>query len=257
MLPLLSKQTVDEICALAMASRIASYRWKDRGKAPIGYTQGMAMSYATIYRKWLIKDPTAIECAKANTKAPSTDALAWYADQYEALGMSNSIGGEDTLRHLWMLILGLGMRESSGRHCEGRDRSASNVTAETAEAGVLQQSWNSRSASPLIPALLEEYSTVQLQQCALEQFQKGVTCTPREWASYGSGKGKQFQDQCKKCPQFAVEACAVGLRKMRKHWGPIRRHEAELRKDADTMFKDVQTLIDNLQPTVNIAASGK
>ena len=43
--------------------------------------------------------------------------------------------GAVTLRHLFALILGLGMRESSGRYCEGRDMSASNVSAETAECG--------------------------------------------------------------------------------------------------------------------------
>lgn len=42
------------------------------------------------------------------------------------------MGGTDTLRQLFVLLIGLGMRESSGQYCEGRDRSASNVTAEAA-----------------------------------------------------------------------------------------------------------------------------
>ena len=54
------------------------------------------------------------------------------------------------------LLLGLGMRESSGNYSEGRDMSASNVTGDTAEAGLFQQSWNSHSASPHIAQLLDE-----------------------------------------------------------------------------------------------------
>ena len=64
----------------------------------------------------------------------------------------------DTLRHLFVLLTGLDMRESSGRCCEGRDLSASNTTADTAEAGLFQQSWNSRFASPELPKLVSQYS---------------------------------------------------------------------------------------------------
>jgi hypothetical protein len=55
------------------------------------------------------------------------------------LGMDNSADGVDTLRHLFALQLGLGMRESSGQYCCGRDMSADNVSAETCEAGLFQQ----------------------------------------------------------------------------------------------------------------------
>jgi hypothetical protein len=52
----------------------------------------------------------------------------------------------------------------------------------------------------------------------------------------------------KKLPVFAVATTAIGLRDLRKHWGPINRKEAELRADADTMFKEVQDVILGLQP---------
>ena len=52
--------------------------------------------------------------------------------------MDNDAAGVDTVRHLFVLLIGLGMRESSGKYCEGRDKSASNRSAETAEAGLFQ-----------------------------------------------------------------------------------------------------------------------
>ena len=36
--------------------------------------------------------------------------------------MRNDVSGIDTLRHLFVLMIGLGMRELSGRYCEGRDQ---------------------------------------------------------------------------------------------------------------------------------------
>lgn len=47
---------------------------------------------------------------------------AWLYQGYESSGVA-------TLRHVFVLLFGLGMRESSGRYCEGRDRSVSNTTA--------------------------------------------------------------------------------------------------------------------------------
>ena len=46
------------------------------------------------------------------------------------------------LRRLFVLLMGLGMRESSGQYCEGRDRSAHNTSADTAEAGLFQVSFD-------------------------------------------------------------------------------------------------------------------
>ena len=64
----------------------------------------------------------------------SSDVLAWYDPQFRAAGMENAVSGADTLRHLFVLLFGLGMRESSGRYCAGRDTSANNTDADTAEA---------------------------------------------------------------------------------------------------------------------------
>src|SRR6478672_2605275 len=95
--------------------------------------------------------------AKATTADAAKDALKHYEDIFQKAGMDNGKDGTDTLRHLFVLMLGLGMRESSGKHCEGRDRSAHNTTAETAEAGLFQTSFNARHASALMPRLFDSF----------------------------------------------------------------------------------------------------
>ena len=73
--------------------------------------------------------------------------------------MRNDRGGAETLRHLFMLMMGLGRRESSGRYCEGYDREPNRdpLTSESAEAGLFQMSWNGRSMSALHQAAVREY----------------------------------------------------------------------------------------------------
>ena len=248
----LDADVVAEIEECAEKSAVANYAWEDRGVAPIGYVKGMALAYATMYRKFHIADTTAHECARANTGDVDTDALAWYAIEFDDLDMSNDVAGVDTLRHLFVLLMGLGMRESSGRHCEGRDTSADNVSSDTAEAGLFQQSWNSRSCNTEIEKLFDEYlvglGDEDVPQCALKAFKQDVSCSSDDWMSYGTGDGLDFQDLCKECPQFAVECAAVGLRNLRQHWGPINRKEVELIPEADELFLAVQHIIDSAEP---------
>ena len=249
LLPPLDQDTIDTITNLAAASEIARYGWRDRGTAPIGYTKGMAIAWSTVVRRFMAGDSSALEMARADTRIDSVDALSWYSSAFDELGMDNSQDGIDTLRHLWVLLMGLGMRESSGKHCCGRDMSADNVTADTAEAGLFQTSWNASSCSLEMQKLLDEYSQQSdPPQCALDTFAEGVSCSSSDWQSYGSGGGRTYQDLAKKCPQFAAEMTAVGLRSLRKHWGPINRSEAEVRSEADHLFKAIQDLIQSTVP---------
>ena len=235
---------LDKIIQIAANSQIARYHWLDRGVAPKGYIKGMAVIYTKVYCQLKAGNPFAKEMAKANTGNSDKDALAHYAQKFRDLEMNNSVAGVDTLRHLFVLLIGLGMRESSGKYCEGRDRSASNTTAETAEAGLFQTSYNARSASPLLPQLFEQY--LANLSGFIEIFKEGVTCPPQDWENYGEGKGKEFQRLSKACPAFAAEFAAIGLRNLRKHWGPINRLEAEIRPEADAMLQEVQKIVDQL-----------
>ena len=132
----------------------------------------MAAAFGNVYAKWQNADPAAVAMAAADTGDLAHDALAWYKSDFNAAGMSNNTPGADTLRHLFVLLIGLGMRESSGRYCEGRDRSADNITADTAEAGLFQMSWDAHTASPLIRKLFDDFS--QTTDDTLGIFQEGV-----------------------------------------------------------------------------------
>jgi hypothetical protein len=180
--------------------------------------------------------------ASPNTWDTARDALAWYGEEFAALGMTSDVFGVDTLRHLFVLLIGLGMRESSGRYCEGRDRSASNTTAETAEAGLFQTSFNAREASSELPKLFARYSASPLG--FRDVFREGVRCSASNWRNYGSGPGVQFQRLSKECPAFAAEFAAVGLRTDCMHWGPIKSKGAEIRPECDSMLKQIQNLMD-------------
>lgn len=228
---------------LASSSAIAAYRWADRGKAPAGYIKGMAVSYAKVYHDLAAGNANAIEMAKAMGADESTDALKHYAAIFQQAGMDNTKDGVDTLRHLFVLMLGLGMRESSGRYCDGRDKSADNTTAETAEAGLFQTSFNARRASPLLPKLFEEFRANPTPSY-LDVFQEGVRAKDAELENFGDGDGRDFQKLSKECPFFALEFAAIGLRNLRKHWGPINRRGAEIKPEADALFKDVEKLVE-------------
>jgi hypothetical protein len=246
------QDSVARIAALAGASDLARYHWADRGVAPAGYIKGVAVTYARVYAKWKAGD-SAARLIGGPLGDSETDALAWYqrSDQPNA----------GNLRQLFVLLFGLGMRESSGQYCEGRDTSASNTSADTAEAGLFQQSWNSHAASSEISKLFAAYSANP--DGFLTIFQEGVT--PKATDNYGTGDGAAFQALCKSCPAFAVEAAAVGLRAIRKHWGPINRREAEMRPEADALLQQVETIVNDIavvdqtktQPQFDPAAAAK
>jgi hypothetical protein len=235
---------LDQIIQVAATSQIAHYNWPDRGVAPLGYIKGMAVVYARVYCKLKAGDAAAKEMAKANTGNTDKDALAHYSQEFQNFAINNDTIGVDTLRHLFVLMIGLGMRESSGKYCEGWDRSGDPQppTADTAEAGLFQTSYNARSASPFLSKLFDQYSANP--SGFVEIFREEVACSGADLKNAGIGDGKEFQRLSKACPAFAAEFAAVGLRNLRRHWGPINRKEAEVRPEADAMLKQVQAVVD-------------
>ena len=79
----------------------------------------------------------------------------------------------------------------------------------------------------------------------LEEFAEGVTCSASDWQCYGCGDGYAFQELCKNAPPFAMESCALALRNLRQHYGPINRKEAELKPEADRMLFAVQRYVEH------------
>lgn len=238
---------LDDICRLAANSAVANLTWLNRGRAPLGYVMGMALVYGRVYCKLQDGDPNAVEMAKACTGKPERDALALYASTFREFGMSNEAPGTDTLRHLFTLMFGLGMRESSGRFCEGRDQSASNTKADTAEAGMFQTSYDLHKVSPLLDPLFDSY-LVKPDSGFRDEFCEGVKPTARDLKNFGdpSSRGFSFQKLSKDCPAFAAEFAAIGLRNGRKHWGPINTHAAEVRVEVDSLYLKVQNLVHDL-----------
>jgi peptidoglycan hydrolase-like protein with peptidoglycan-binding domain len=233
---------LDRITDMAAASALAQINWRDRGQAPVGYIKGMALVYGRVYCKFKAGDAAALDMAQKNTGL-NHDALAWYGQVFRHAGMDNSVSGVDTLRHLFVLLIGLGMRESSGRYCEGRDRSAHNVTANKAEAGLFQTSFDARSASPLLPQIYAHYKVNP--SGFVDVFKEGIKrCSATDLENFGSGEGKEFQRLSKECPAFAAEFAAVGLRHRRTHWGPIKKQAAQVRRECDELLKEVQAAVD-------------
>lgn len=238
----LSTEQIAAIGGLVEASAIADYLWRDRGEAPAGYTAGVACCFGIAALELEAGTDWARVMAQADRMDANTDALAWYRSQYQRLGMDNSRDGIDTLRHLFVMILGLGMRESSGRYCEGRDMSASNVQPDTAEAGAWQTSFNIRSCSPVIAPMLETYWNDP--NGLLDEFRTGVEPSGGDLTNYGEGAdGTRYQFLSKYAPAMHCFITGVGLRLSRKHWGPINRSEVELRSEADELLRQVQEYI--------------
>src|SRR5271166_3050582 len=232
---------------------VVNYYWPGRGQAPLGYIKGMACVYAKVYSDFRASISTNLRAgastaafmARADTGEDVTDALAWYSGQFDDLDMPNDKSGRDTLRHLFVLLTGLGMRESSGQYWCGRDASAGPETPDQTEAGLFQMSYNICTASQLIPALLDWYSANA--NCGLLPIFKeglGTHTSP----SYGSGAALRFQKVAKVCPAFSAEAAAIGLRIRRSHWGPINRHEAHLSPAVNRLFMAVQAAVDAAGP---------
>jgi hypothetical protein len=215
---------VNQISTLAAASKIAKYGWLDlhnnKDKAPLAYIKGMAVVYARVYCKLKAGDAGAVVMAKKKTADSDHDVLAFYDSHFSAAGMKNDTDGPDTLRHLFVLMVGLGVQESSGRYCAGRYAEQGFSHAEDAEAGLFQASFNTTVGSPTILKNLFDHYAANPGTGFLDIFKAGIRCSPADWKNWGnpSKRGYQWQQLTKTCPAFAVEFAAVGLRTHRLTW---------------------------------------
>jgi hypothetical protein len=238
----LSHELEAAIDLVVQNSGLASYEWRNRGKAPAGYYGGMAKVYALAVKRLNDDDELAGIMAHAETGNQDKDALSWYADEFDEADMDNSESGQDTLRHLFVMMIGLGMCESSGDHWCGRDTTADNVESETCEAGLFQSSWNLSSCSNTIPALLDEYWTDPLG--FRYTFTRGLSPSASDLDCYGSGTGARYQWLARYSPTFSALMTGVGMRKLRQHWGPINRREVDIVPQVDELLQQVDRLLD-------------
>ena len=217
-----------EIEAIASASQCSKTSFADRGIPTKAFLKGIALSYA---RAVCHPEREAVKIASQPLGDASKDALAHY-------GLKDG----DRLRSVYTLMVGSAGRESSWRWCVGRDASATNYTSETCETGLYQTSYNSRSASPVLPKLYAEFKGSSAG-CFAAQYKGTATCSESNLKNWGTGEGVEFQRLSKQCPGFATEYHAVMLRTGRKHYGPINTKKAEFKTACGEMFKQVSNLL--------------
>jgi hypothetical protein len=258
----------DHACAKAIKAHVEQAKdlhrgglWGERrGKAPLGYLHGMAVMYARAYCQLVLSKiplvamtyPTTVRNASARPPSVKKDAIRSYEKQLTSLGLNVKEDGVDVLRALYLLMVGLGMRESSGRYCEGWDKGKltgwngkyppKKPTANNSEAGLFQLSYDGGVAR------IEELKSMQRRYSGLPNdglldiFKVGVTPTKAD-ASYGTGPGAHFQDLSKNAPAMTVEMTAYLLRSNAGHWGPINSGTAVVRPELLDLFRAVEQCV--------------
>jgi hypothetical protein len=244
--PAHSQSPTERIQSIAAQSDCASVNWPNRGRAPKAYMRGVALVFAKAVCQPDRADVKVVAAARQlGSVAERSDALAWYDADFEDAGMPNKQSGLDTLRHAYTLLISLGMQESSGKYCVGRDMSAGFSTAESAEAGPFQTSWGVHVADPTLGQMFEAYKA-DPGGCGLEVFKQSVRCSQSDAVTWGDGEGADWQRLTKACPVFATEYAAVALRKSggsRGEFGPIRHRQAEIEDSCDAMLSEVQRFV--------------
>ncbi len=244
----------DAIQDIASRSQCAAHVWPHRGLAPKTYIKGVALVFARAVCHPDREDVKVVSAA-ADPASNRNDALVAYQREFAGAHMDNGTTGVDTLRHAYALLIGLGMSESSGKYCEGRDVSECFATADTAEAGLFQTSFGARVHSPALGNLFTAYKA-NGAPCLLDVFKDSIVCRivpshnpkcPNENSDVkGTGDGADWQRLTKVCPAFATEYGAVVLRRnggARGEFGPIRGHQTELRPECDAMLRGVQDFV--------------
>ncbi|WP_426958088.1 hypothetical protein [Muricoccus radiodurans] len=232
------------ILNMARTSPLVRREWTRRGRAPVGYIMGMSAAFAMVYRKLRSADPVARAMAMAETGNPAKDALTWCRPLFFLNGMSNGESGADTLRHLFVFMVGLGMRESSGWSGAGLDKDANKdgkhpPTALNAEAGLFQVSYSSIGANSLLRKLFQDYRGRTDLQAVFSRGNRRAASP-----NVGAGSGAAFQHLMKTCPAFAVQYTGVALRWNRRHWGPVNRRTVDVSPHCDELLHRVQDHVD-------------
>lgn len=262
-----NKPDVSVIKRMASGSSCAKKSWRNnRGVAPTPYIEGVALVFARS-----VCQPDRADVRIVSAPAEPThlvaDALAVYDDKFKQLGMQNNKAGADTLRHSYLLLIGLGMMESSGKYCEGRDVSQCFTTAESAESGLFQTSYGASKFSAALPEMTKQYNQ-GVRGCMLEDFQGDFSCKIRKSHNSkcpdvtsdvaGTGPGADWQKLTKTCPAFATEYAAVVLRThggTKGEFNPIRKQQAELAIECDNMLKAVQDYVEKNPDACNVLST--
>jgi hypothetical protein len=249
-----------EIKSIAAVSECSKYSWNDRGVASSGYVNGVAVTYARAVCNTDRPETKLISEAPDRSKH-ANDGLVAYERKFLELGFKNISSGDDARRATYAMLIGLGVRESSGRYCEGRDVSMCFTSAESAEAGLIQTSYGASGKSPELRALMKEYQEGKRncfvadfggpKMCKI-RFSKNPSCPGFTSETTGAGAGADWQQLTKSCPAFAIEYGAVVLRRLggsgkngtpKGEFGPIRTGSVEIVPACITLLRDVEAIV--------------
>ncbi|WP_246794837.1 hypothetical protein [Burkholderia perseverans] len=253
--PAASADSIAAITKIVSASSCRSIDWRNRGLAPKSYVVGLSLVFARSVCHPANPD-VVVASSAASPQQKKIDGLTAYDAVFKQLGMRNDQSGVNTLRHTYLLLLGLGMRESSGKYCEGRDVSQCFNDPDSAEAGLFQTSYGARRADPSLEALFQKYQA-SADGCMLDQFKGNLSCSIHKSQNakcpdatsdvVGTGPGADWQRLTKSCPAFATEYAAVVLRKnggSKGEFNPIRKQQAQLIPVCDAMLQNVQHYVE-------------
>lgn len=235
------------------------------GQSSPDYIRGMALVYA---RAVCHPDrPTTRVASMPPGEPVSTDhpkdAASVFEDEFRRLGIPNSADADTMLRHTYVLLTGLGFRESSGRYCVGKYTQQNFNRSTTAEAGLFQTSWGAHRVDPSLEPLFRSYQKDE-SACLLGVFKGRAKCSAEDAINWNSERsrdlsGVEWQALTKRCPAFAAEYASVVIRKnggARGEFGPIKcfagTQPAAIQRNCrklqvfpvcDAMFADVQKWI--------------
>lgn len=221
-----------KVTDIALGDLCAKTAHDVQGTPPQGFMKGIALTYARA-----VCDPSQawVKVASQPRGEAKSDFLAHYG--------LNPATADQRLQTTFSLLIGSAARESSWRWCVGKDPGASNTSAETCEAGLYQTSYNSRSASPVLPALFAQFKG-NGAGCYAAEFKGKTTCTASNLKNYGEGEGVEFQRLSKECPGFATQYHAVMVRVRRSHYGPINIKKSEAKPVCIAMFERIRKAIE-------------
>ncbi len=255
------KDCEKKVIALVTASPLTKYDWKpNRGIAPIGYLNGLALTFARVYAKLVAGDYYANVIAKdidLNSVGMGNDAISYNHDRFTAMGLGNIGDKKENIRKAFIILIALGMRESSGRYYVGvhKEGAVLRPGAANEEAGLFQISANLGvfSKNPDFRIIGKFYGSLRQQTGGglLEVFKQGLKVRISK-RNRGADRFSKFQDFCFTRPGLSAELAALGLRFRRTHWGPLKpetqkekKEPIELNPDAAKLFADIQTIVDS------------
>ena len=167
--------------------------------ASTAYVSGLALTFA---RALCQPDRPDVKVISAAAGDPSTArgkmdvGSTVYDGWFKGQKMANDKDGVDLLRYTNMSLLALGLVESSGRYCVGRDLSENFTKAESAKSGLIQTSWGAHTFNPTLEPMFRNYQAQHdAARRTFEVFSHGISCAKHDADNFGDPNSDGFRWQ--------------------------------------------------------------